>query len=401
MLSFKAAQKLFADSVRQVAETERVWLGVATGRVLAQDVTACVDAPSADKSAMDGYAIRSEDLASGRPFVIQQVCYAGMTPRALRPGHATRLFTGSLLPRCADTVIPEEEAIVSGEHVHFATALRSGAHIRRRGEDVCAGSPLVSAGTVLSSGHIAALASQGIEEVRVFRLVEVALLVTGDEVAGHGEPVGPHQVRDVNGPMLESLVESLGSIVRSRRYVGDDEHAIHEALVDLTDEADIVLVTGGAAGGAKDLGVPALVSAGGELLFHRVNMKPGKPVSAGRLSDKAVVFLPGNPGAVYTTFALLVSPMLRKLQGRVDLFPPVTQVRADIASKGKSYRDEFLRATRAAPVAGLDCVRLHEQQSSGSVSLLGDASGFVHVAPQTILRPNDLVPYYDFATWLR
>ncbi|MGO4326557.1 gephyrin-like molybdotransferase Glp [Cupriavidus sp. 2TAF22] len=400
MLGFDKAQALFAQSVESVAEVEMAWLSLANGRILARDMQAQCDAPPADKSAMDGYAIRHADYGRRRPLPIQQVCYAGMVPQPLEAGHAIRLYTGSLIPAGADTVVPQEDAAPADGSVTFTRAPAPGQHIRRQAEDVRAGQPLLSAGTLLQPGHIAALASQGVGSVPVFRLAEVAILTTGDEVAANDEPHGAHQVWDVNGPMLEALVQSIGAVVRSRNHVPDDEAAVHEALLELAREADILLVTGGASTGAKDLVNAALVSAGGELLFQKVNMKPGKPISLGRLRGKPVVSLPGNPAAAYTTFALLVTPMLRKLQGRAELCPPVGFVHAQFAAEKTAGRDEFLRAARVAGLCGMDRARLSEQQGAASVSALGGASGFVRVSPQTEVRPHDLVPFYDLNRWL-
>ncbi|WP_042879745.1 molybdopterin molybdotransferase MoeA [Cupriavidus necator] len=400
MLSFDAAQSLFADSVDPVVDTEPVWLGLASGRVLARDVPARLDVPAADKSAMDGYAIRMADWRRGQSFPVQQVCYAGNCPESLAAGHAIRLFTGSLVPQCADTVIADEHAVLSEDTVSFLRAPVAGRNIRRQGEDAQAGSPLLSAGTLLGPGHIAALASQGVTTIPAVRLVEVALLISGDEVAAHAEPQGRHQVHNINGPMLESLVESLGAIVVKRKYVRDEERAVHQALLELVDDADMVLLTGGASGGVRDLAAPALVSAGGELLFHQVNMKPGKPVSVGRLRAKPVVCLPGNPAAAYTTFALLVTPMLRKLQGRAHIYPAVSQVRVDLGKREKTQRDEFWRATRIARQVGYDRAQVHSQQGAASVSALGDAGGFIRVSPQADIAAYDLLPYYDLRCWL-
>lgn len=400
MLSFDEAQAFFASCVEPVAETERIWLGGAAGRVLAQDIVACVDTPSVDKSAMDGYAVAMADYVDGRTFPIQQVCYAGMAPQRLKPGHAIRLFTGSVMPDGADTVIPEEAVQKVEGGVRLCAAPARGAHVRRKGEDVRSGAVLIRAGAVLTSGHIASLASQGIDALRVYRLVEVSLLITGDELSFEDVIPASHCVNDVNGPMLESMVESLGAMVVSRRHVRDDEQDLHEAMLEMSDEADIVLITGGTSGGDRDLVEPALISAGGQLLCHQVNMKPGMPIALGRLRDKAVVCMPGNPATAFTTFALLVTPMLRRLQGRGQIYPPVRSVQTELPDTRRSQRDEFFRASVSGPGTGFDRVRIHAQQAPASVSSLGEAMGFVRVGPHVGTRATNTLPFYELDRWL-
>nr|WP_315591755.1 molybdopterin molybdotransferase MoeA [uncultured Cupriavidus sp.] len=400
MLSFDEAQVFFASSIESVAEKERIWLGGAAGRVLARDVVACADAPSADKSAMDGYAIAMADATVGRIFPVQQVCYAGMAPEALEPGHAIRLFTGSVMPAGADTVIRAEEVEVCEGGVRLSTCREQGAHVRRKGEDARVGDVMITSGTVLTAGHIATLASQGIESVSAYRIVEVSLLITGDELSFEDDVSSPHKVRDVNGPMLESMVESLGAIVVNRRHVRDDERELYQTILELAGDSDIVLITGGTSGGERDLVGPALISAGGHLLCHKVGMTPGKPVTLGRVRNKIAVCLPGNPAAAYTTFALLVTPMLRKLQGREAIFPPVRCVRTDLPEPAANDQDQFFRASLSGSENGCDRVTIHAQQGSASVSLLGDAMGFVRIAPSARSHGKRLLPFYALDRWL-
>ena len=401
MLRFDEAQVLFASSIEPVAETERVWLGGAAGRVLARDVVACADSPSADKSAVDGYALAMEDAAAGSVLPVQQICYAGMAPEALKPGHVIRLFTGSVMPAGADTVICVEDAEVCEAGVWLDAQHRRGANVRRKGEDSKEGDVMITAGTVLTAGHIATLASQGIESVWAFRIVEVSLLITGDELCFADVAAAPHKVRDVNGPMLESMVESIGAIVVNRRHVHDDEHELHQAIIELAGESDIVLITGGTSGGDRDLVEPALISAGGHLLCRKVNMTPGMPITLGQVRNKIAVCLPGNPAAAYTTFTLLVTPMLRRLQGRETIFPPVRSVRTEQAEPpAASGLDQFFRASLASSDDGCDRVAIHAQQGSASVSWLGDVMGFVRVAPRNVRQSAGLLPFYALDRWL-
>ncbi|TDF65582.1 molybdopterin molybdotransferase MoeA [Cupriavidus sp. L7L] len=401
MLSFDEAQAVFAMSAEPVRETETVWLGLATGRVLARDLCAVIDTPAADRSAMDGYAVRSEDCREAC-LPLQQVVYAGTRPEPLLPGHAIRIYTGGVIPPGADAVVALEDAEESYRGVVCARAPGAGQHIRRKGEDARRGDLLLPAGALLQAGHIAALASQGLAEVPVCRLVEVAVVTSGDEVAANDEPRDVYQVHDVNGPMLESLVQSMGAVVCCHRHVRDDERALHDILRELAADADLVLVAGGASIGQRDLVAAALASAGGELLCRGVDMKPGKPVTVGRLRGKPVVCLPGNPAAAYATFALLVTPLLRRLQGRAVLFPPVGRVRAALPGARAQRGDAFWRVGEPGSPAGRDSlVQVTAQQGAASVSALGHASGFVRVGPHSAGSLHHVpLPYYDLHRWL-
>ncbi|KWR76671.1 molybdopterin molybdotransferase MoeA [Cupriavidus sp. IDO] len=401
MLNFDEAQAVFAMCAEPVRETETVWLGLATGRVLARDLAAVIDTPAADRSAMDGYAVRAEDCRDAC-LPLQQVVYAGTRPEPLLPGHAIRIYTGGVIPPRADAVVVQEDAEESYRGVVCARPPVAGQHIRRKGEDARRGDLLLPAGTLLRSGHIAALASQGLTEVPVCRLVEVAILTSGDEVAAHDEPRDVYQVHDVNGPMIESLVQSMGAVVRCHRHVPDDERALHDMLRELAADADLVLVAGGASVGQRDLVAAALASAGGELLCRGVNMKPGKPVTVGRLRGKPVVCLPGNPAAAYATFALLVTPLLRRLQGRSELFPPVGRVRAALAGARAQCGDAFWRVGEVDHPGGRESfAQVSAQQGAASVSALGHASGFVRVGPQSAGQLQNVpLPYYDLHRWL-
>ncbi|QYY28812.1 molybdopterin molybdotransferase MoeA [Cupriavidus pinatubonensis] len=405
MLSFDEAQAIFANAAEPVRETETLWLGLATGRVLASDLVAVTDTPSADRSAMDGYAVRCEDWQGGACLPVQQVVYAGTRPQALRPGHAIRIYTGAVIPAGADAVVAQEDAEENFRGVTCNRTPLVGQHIRRQGEDVRRGEMLLPAGTLIEAGHIAALASQGLVHVPVCRLVEIAILTSGDEVAANDEPRDVYQVHDVNGPMLESLVQSMGAVVRCHRHVRDDERVLHHALRELAGHADLVLVTGGASVGQRDLVAAALASAGGELLCRGVNMRPGKPVTIGRLRGKPVVCLPGNPAAAYTTFALLVTPLLRRLQGRTRLFPPVSRVRAALAGARVPPCDAFWRVGEVGysgdPGSQEGLVHVAAQQGAAAVSALGQASGFVRVGPKNAGQLHHVsLPYYDLHRWL-
>lgn len=283
--------------------------------------------------------------------------------------------------RFAASVAPVRES----EHVWLELAAG-----RVLAEDLVSrtGEPLPVAGTLLQPGHIAALAAQGYVEVPVYRLVEVALLRVGEAPTEH--------VPDANGPMLEALVHSLGAVVRRRGHVAEDGARLHDALVDLVDEGecDVVFVSG-----APQRFAAALVAAGGELLCRQVDMHPGRAVLLGRLRDRPLVCLPADAAAAYVTFVLLVTPMLRRMQGRASIYPPVSRVAPGFAVPQHGEGDAFWRVERATAADGTDWVRA-DARPDGSVATLGDASGLVRIAPHMSERTQVRVPYYDLSRWL-
>ena len=252
--------------------------------------------------------------------------------------------------------------------------------------------PLPAAGTLLQPGHIAALAAQGYVEVPVFRLVEVALLRV-DDVPTDAAP-------DANSPMLEALVHSLGAVVRRRGHVPAEGARLHDALVDLIEEGecDVVFVSG-----APQLFAGALVAAGGELLCRQVDMNPGRAVLLGKLRGRPLVCLPADAAAAYVSFVLLVTPMLRRMQGRALIYPPVSRVEPDFSVPHHGEGDAFWRVERATAADGTEWVRAAvraDSQPDASVATLGDASGLVRIAPHMSGRTQGRVPYYDLSRWL-
>src|SRR5690606_3337680 len=292
-------------------------------RILAQDIQAQLDMPPADNSAMDGYAVRLADVADGRVLPIQQRCYAGEVPETLKEGMAIRIFTGSLLPPGADTVIIQENCQEDEHGVRILEAPEVNANIRRRGEDMRRGEVLIQSGTRLTAAHIAQLAAQGHAALSVYPGLTVGILTTGDELTPAGQPLRPGQIYNSNAPMLQAQLLALGVAAVRAVHAADTLEAIRDALQSLLAECDLVLTVGGVSVGEKDLVKPAIESIGGQLDLWKVRMKPGKPLALAYVQDKPLVCLPGNPVSSYAVFALMVSPLVRRLQGRRETLPAI------------------------------------------------------------------------------
>ena len=400
MLDFDQAQTLLANAAGPLQRSEEVRLADAAGRVLAADLQATVDIPPADNSSMDGYALRMADWGPGVRLPIQQRCYAGDMPEPLKPGHAIRLFTGSLIPAGADTVVMQEDAVEADGHVEISRQPESDLYIRRRGEDTMAGAPLLAAGTLLEAAHVALLASQGLASVPVFGQLRMGILTTGDELVLPGQPRATEQIYNSNGPMLAVLARGMGALPVHVLHARDTEEDLLAAFKTLLADCDLVLTVGGVSVGERDLVKPALAALGGELSLWKVRMKPGKPVALAKIDGKPVVSLPGNPVSAYAVFAMLVSPLVRRMQGRETLFPPISHLPLRTEQPRQDAREEFLRVQRRPAEDGGAELVPYVHQGSGVISSLPWATGLARLPAGVPVHDNDRVPYYDLRHWL-
>ena len=304
---------------------EDVLLTEAYGRVLAAGVRARRDQPATDISMMDGYALRAAD--SGSPLRVAGEIAAGDAPwdRPLKPREAARIFTGAPLPPGADCVVMQEHCVRQGDEVRVQQPPKAGQHIRRRGEELTAGAEALGAGRVLDAADLALAAACGVSAVRAHRRPRVAVLGTGSELVPLGKDPGPGQIVETNSLTLAALCRDAGADVLRLGIAPDAVESIAERLRDAP--ADILLTTGGASVGDHDHAQDALERLGGDLIFHTVAIRPGKPVLFGTASGGRLVFgVPGNPAAATLGFELFVRLAIRLLSG--DPHPDRPRARA-------------------------------------------------------------------------
>ncbi|WP_322021788.1 MULTISPECIES: gephyrin-like molybdotransferase Glp [unclassified Burkholderia] len=400
LTDFDTAQRQFAGVFAPPHAAVSIPVAQAAGHVLATPLTAVLDQPPADQSAMDGYAVRHADLEYGEPLRVAQRCYAGDAPAPLAPRTAARIFTGSLIPPGADTVVMQEHAHEQDGWVAFDTPQRSGSHIRRRGEEVRAGALLMPAGVRLGAMHVGAAAAQGCTRIDVRPPLRVGILTTGDELVPCGQPRAPQQIYNSNAPMLAALVSGTGAGVAASEHAADTPAAVDQALRGMAARCDLVVCVGGASVGDKDLLRPALTALGASFVVSGVRMKPGKPVALARLDERPVVLLPGNPGAAMTAFALFVAPLIRCLQGRDDCLPAVPSLPIDIDVEPDAQRERVVRVRRTLDANGAPVLDTLRQQGAGTLQSLVQASGLARLPAGRRIARGDAVPYYDFAHWL-
>ena len=358
---------------------ERLPLPRALERVLAEPLLAPAAVPGFRAAVMDGYALRSADLAQHprRQLPLLGCSTAGTPwPRPLeRPG-VVRIMTGAAVPEGADAVVPQElvtcHSLSDGSAaVVIEAAVRAGQWIRPIGEEATAGALLQKVGSLLGPVEIARAIGCGLREAVVQRRPRVALLISGSELRPAGEPLGPGQIHDSNGPLLAALLQRLGVALVERRWVDDDPTRLEQALLAMARRCDVLISTGGVSVGEGDH-VRPLLERLGRLEFWRVLLKPGRPFACGELAGVAFFGLPGNPVSATVTFLQLVWPVLQQLEGREPRAWPRLRVRLREPLQRRAGRPELLRAQLESDGAGNAWARVCGAQGSARLgSLLG------------------------------
>jgi molybdopterin molybdotransferase len=371
-------------------DAERAPLEAAAGRVAAEDAAAAVDLPPFDRSAMDGYAVRSADTAPGVALRLAGGVAAGeVSAEELAAGSTAAISTGAALPPGADAILQSELASLGDGTVTPERAIEPGRHVRFRGEDVRAGDVLARAGERLTLPRLSALASAGVGEVAVHRRPRLHLLVTGSELLPLGAPPEPGRIHESNGLMVRLLAERAGAEIVDSGVVPDDRQATLEA-VERGLAGDVLVVSGGVSVGPHDHVKPSFESCGVEEVLWRVRIKPGKPMWFGRRTrptssagtgDGTLVFgLPGNPLSSIVCFCVFIEPALRRLQGERDALPRLVRGRLAAPAEPSDGRTTFLTASIAPGPDGVLEATPTERQGSHMTGALGESEGFA-VAP--------------------
>jgi molybdopterin molybdotransferase len=373
----------------------------AFGHALAEPILADRDLPPADRSAMDGFAVRAADLA-GAPVtltVIGEIAAGSAAALQVTPATCARIYTGANLPLGADTVVKlEDTRAVDPEHVTFGQPERAGANILRRGENARAGDELIPAGRVLGALHLAMCAAAGRTSVQVFRKARVAVIATGRELLGAADVVDTHQERDANGPLVTTAIATAGFTVAEVARVPDDRDAVLAGLRAALAGADAVVTSGGVSVGAYDFVPAAVTEAGARTLVHGVAMKPGKPfLFALAEGGKPVFGLPGNPLSAATGLYEFVLPALRRMAGWPEtLCRPLLGARLAAPVASWPGRQRYVLAELSWTEAGPE-VRPLPSQSSADLAAGARADGAIIVPADT--RGLDAGAQVSFRPW--
>lgn len=380
VLSVEEAQARVMAEV-ELLGSEEVPFEQSEGRVLRESVVAPRDAPEADNSAMDGYAVRAEDIATvpARLRVTGTIAAGHLPGSRVEPRTALRIMTGAYVPEGTDTVVQIELTDGGVEEVTINEAVSRGANIRRRGEDVRAGTVVLESGTRIGAAEMALLAAVQKDPVTVGRRPTVAILSTGDELIDAREPHEFGKIVNTNAPLLAALVRDAGAIAQPLGIVRDTREATIGALRSAM-PADFILTSGGVSVGAFDFVKEALEALGAETKFWQVAMKPGKPVFFSRLRKSLCFGLPGNPASCFVSFHLFVAPALRKAAGQTsDWFAPEIEVTTSAPLRGLPRR-VYTRARLIARAGELIAEPL-VSQGSGSLTSMRAANALVVLEP--------------------
>ena len=388
------AQRLVLERV-QPLPTERVPLERAAGRVLAEPALAVVDLPPFPSSAMDGFAVRAADVPATLS-VVARIAAGRPAGRALAAGEAMSIATGGVVPEGADAVIPVEYVVEDDNTVQVTRRVEPGTNVRSRGGDLRRGANVVPAGTHLGPAQLGALAAAGVPEVVCGAVPRAAVLATGTELRRPGEPLGPGEVYEANGLILETQLRSAGASVERLAAVADDEDAHREALARGL-EHDVLVTSGGVSVGPHDLVRRVESQLGVVEVFWRVAVKPGKPVSFGVRGRTLVFGLPGNPVSSLVAFELFVRPAVLALQSADDPLPRFEPGRLAAAARRSPARDELVRARLRAsddgaavelePLAGQESHMIARSAAAEALMLIPRGDGALEAgSPVRYLR---------------
>jgi molybdopterin molybdotransferase len=409
LLPVAEAEQLIAARVNPVSGRQSVPLREALGRVLAADIIAPVNLPPFDNSAVDGYAVRGEDIDAAREqhlAIVDRVAAGHAATHAVKSGEAVRIFTGAPMPPGADTVFMQEDCRIDGAHVIVPPGLSRGANRRLAGEDIRAGAVALPAGRRLSAQDVALVAALGLSAIDVRRRVRVALFSTGDEIAEPGSPLVGAALYDSNRYLLAAAVARFGAEVTDLGILRDEPKTLARAIAAAAADHDLVLTSGGVSTGEADY-VRGAVESVGRIVFWRVAIKPGRPVAMGVIpggkSGEAAAFvgLPGNPVAVFVTFVRVVRPLLLRLAGALPEPLVAMPARAAFSYKKRKGRREYVRvALRSGADGMLDAVK-YPQDGAGVLTSLTKTDGLAELSEEvTNIEPGAMVGFLPYTSLL-
>jgi molybdenum cofactor synthesis domain-containing protein len=384
------AQAIIDRAIRPIDRTERVALLDAHGRVLAQDVVSSSDVPPFARAAMDGYAVRADDTVGAsraepkRLRCIEQVFTGQVATSALGPGQCIEIATGAPMPRGADAVVMVEETDAAGSDVRVFTPVFPRQNVGRQGSDIQAGQTVLRAGELVTPSRLGAIAALGVADVVVYARPRVAILSTGNEIVDPGQPLAPGQIHDIHKYTVSAVVANNGGLAVPLRTVSDSladlEHAVDECL-----NEDLLVFSGGSSVGERDL-ILDVIAARGEVLFHGISVKPGKPTAFGRIREAVVFGLPGYPTSCLTNAYILLAPALRRI-ARLPAMPPrsvTLPLGQRIASAPGRHQFYTVRIEDGAAMPAF--------KASGDITSMSRADGYIEIPEHTdIVEPGTLV----------
>ncbi len=384
MLSVDEGRDRILSQINALQNTQKVDLKAALGQIVSRDILSPVNVPQHTNSAMDGYAIRGDDLERDNYNVVAQVMAGHSYDTPLEKGQAVRIMTGAPVPEYADTVVMREQAEQEGDAVTFnlnMSPIYAGQNVRQAGEDLAIGQAAIAAGTKIEAPELGMLASLGIDSVKINAPVRVAIFSTGDEVQHPGEAQKTNCIYDSNRYTLHAMLTQAGCEVIDLGIIEDSEASLEATLVKASEQADLILSSGGVSVGDADY-IKTVLDKLGLINFWRINMRPGRPLAFGQIADTPFFGLPGNPVAVMVVFLQFVEPAIRKLQGIKNWQPEVLNAIASERFRSRPERTEYTRGIFSFDANGRLTVKSTGQQGSGILRSMSEANCLVEVLPE-------------------
>jgi molybdenum cofactor synthesis domain-containing protein len=389
-ISIDEARRRLRDGVRPVERVERIPLDQAAGRVAAADVASTIDVPPFTRAAMDGYAVAAADTAQASADapaeleLVDRVFTGEVGQQPAGNGRCVEIATGAPLPPGADAVVMVEETARVGTTIRILSAVTAGQNIGRRGADIRCGDRVVVAGDVLVPSRVGALAAIGMAEVEAFARPRVAILSTGNEVVDPGEPLPPGHIFDVNRFTLGAVVAQHGCAPELHRPVGDALDALVDAI-DRASAADVIIFSGGSSVGDRDLILDA-VRARGEMVFHGIAVRPGKPTAFAIVNERPFFGMPGNPTSCLSNAYVLLVPFLRATARLPPHQPRTVHARLGRRIVSPAGRHQFYTVRIQEGVA------LPAFKGSGDITSLSQADGYIEIpAAQSVVEEGATV----------
>jgi len=378
-LSFEQALERIEQSIQPIKGKKNVTIREAAGHILAEDVTSPLDVPPFINSAMDGYAINSNDIPSSAEStlkVIGKSFAGGPFEGEVKPGEAVRIMTGAIVPEGADTVVMQEHAEVDGDTIKIGNEHKAKQNVRNPGDDFFKGDTIIQAGERLSPAKLGLLASVGVTEFKVIRKPVVAFFSTGDELKGVGQTLQPGDIYDSNRYILFGMLQKMGVDCIDMGVIPDIKEEIELTLKEAANIADLVITSGGASVGEADF-IKLILDEIGEVGFWKIAMKPGKPLAFGHINDVLFFGLPGNPVSAMATFYQFVQPSLRLLEGETISETVRLQAKCINKLKKRPGRKDFQRGIMSTDENGQLTVDTTGIQGSHMLSSMAKANCFI------------------------
>jgi molybdopterin molybdotransferase len=380
-ISLDDALARLLDAAKPIARIERVSLRDANARVIAQPAASTLDVPPFDRAAMDGFAVVAADThgadraAPATLHVVDTIHTGEVSSRQLSSGECAEISTGAPLPPGADAVVMVEDTTRSGELVQIMKAAAPHQHVSARGCDIRTGQTLVASGDVLNPSRIGALAAVGVAEVQVYARPRVAIVSTGNEIVEPGQPLNPGQIYDINRYTLTSIIEAHGGVAIPYPSVGDRLEDL-AAAISATADDDLLILSGGTSMGERDL-VQDLLRERGEIIFHGIAVKPGKPTMFGRIEGRPVLGMPGNPTSCLSNAYILLVPFLRRVARLPEHQPQILTLPLSRRIASTPGRHQFFTVRIAAGTA------VPAFKASGDITSMSHADGYIEIPAQT------------------